>query len=166
MPCASYPVHNFVHALDIVAAVYVVPVAHFTVSSGKTGTSLPVKILGKYDYLEAAYTTGEKQILQGPSVPLKEYGLTVVTPYKDGVAGLECTVFARDGMEDLYRRAMLRLAGSHAGHTIDCLCETEMWADAMLRYMRLYGQNPEFLAKVAEEIQWFRRDKMVNPSLG
>lgn len=125
------------------------PMACLLASGGRTGQKLAVRILGVCDRVcvraqegteETTCTversqTGETVAL----VPLSNYGIQIVTPFRDGKRGFDCRVFAYDSLDALFRRNCLAI---HAPfHCDDNLCEGGVWAEALCRNMRLMGRD-------------------------
>lgn len=147
------PVDNYEQAHTIISATYNVPVLTYNISSGKIGQPLSIKINGNCDEIAVKSPSGKiekiKTNKETVDVILNEYGISTVVPYIKGLKGLDCKVFGYDSIMDLYKRSCdaIDLTTQYLGNDQN-LCESQMWASSLLRYMMLTSHNELYKQKV------------------
>ncbi len=151
------PVADFEDALNKVNKIFDLPVAYYDVAGGLMNDFVPVKTKGLVDKFEVRYQSNKIEAFfpqnktngsQVANIPLKEYGITTITPYYKDKKGLDCSIFSLEDWQSTYKKAMLKMELIKSDKS-DCnLCESKMWGSAMLRYMRVYGIDDKLLSNV------------------
>lgn len=151
---------SFPDALYMVSRQFHRPAVCLTLSGGKAGEGLAVRVIGDCDSVRvrrpdgteaecpALLRTAEGETLA--NIPLRGYGIHAVVPYFQGKKGLDGRVFAYDGMMDMFRRNCLSLRKPF--HIDENLCEGGVWAEAACRNMRLMGGDESLDRLVREQL--------------
>ncbi|MEG0691459.1 MAG: hypothetical protein RR444_00035 [Oscillospiraceae bacterium] len=162
------PVGDYLSALKRVQEIFSVPICYYDVSTDFILEKAVVHVIGNCDSVMAVFESG-RQIELSNIAPdtycfmVEEFGNTKITPFHEGKSGIGCVKFGLDGFKELYTRATNsvkqnynqicpsdNLTTSHwlphgavyvgnANNPDRNLCESQMWANSALRYMRLFG---------------------------
>lgn len=124
-----------------------VPALIYEKSYSLNGTG-ELTVLGKCDYVEGA---GQRFYPQNGKVTYTgaDYK-TVFTPYYQGKAGMDCSVFGYENIFDHYHKANDVIAAWDGLPNLGNACECQCWAGAMLKYMLRFGRVPEYDKKLQE----------------
>ena len=110
-------------------------------------------VIGSCDYVEGA---GQRFYPQNGKVQYSgAVRKTVFTPYYQGKAGMDCSVFAYEDLMDSYKKACdatLEWDKAHLANINACECHT--WAGAMLKYMLRFGRNPAYDQKIRDFFEY------------
>lgn len=105
-------------------------------------------VLGDCDYVEGAgqrfYPENGKIRYSGADYK------TVFTPYYQGKAGMDCSVFGYEDLFEHYRKSNDVIAAWEGLPSLGNACEAQCWVGAMLKYMLRFGRNPAYDRKLQE----------------
>ncbi len=105
-------------------------------------------VLGACDYVEGAgqrfYPKDGKVTYTGANYK------TVFTPYYQGKAGMDCSVYGCQNIYDLYRSTNDLMAAWEGLPFVGSACEGQCWAGAMLKFMLRFGRTPGYDKKMEE----------------
>ena len=163
------PVDSYKEAVRAAAKIWNLPALSYDLASAKTGTSFGFQVIGDADGIQIVTPSGQEMYSTERSFVPEEYGIYTLIPYKNGIRGMDVSVFAWDDKKAMYERAMDHLTTYHdeilgkrrdgqkvwrpthifyRGYHDHNLCEHGMWCWAMLRYMREYGRKEAYEAEV------------------
>lgn len=110
-------------------------------------------VLGNCDYVEGA---GQKFYPENGKIRYTgaDYK-TVFTPYYQGKAGMDCSVFGYENLFDHYRKSNDVIAAWEGLPSLGNACEAQCWVGAMLKYMLRFGRRPEYDKKLQEFFEVF-----------
>ena len=153
---------EYLSALQTFSAMKKVSAAYFEKSYAKIGEEIKIRLFGDCDYVKIAKFKGKaiktsevKSDEKGEKYAIikpEKYGLWSIIPYKNGKRGLNCTVFAYENMQSLYKKSVFSVSLADLATGDGNLCEWKCHVPAILRYMQKYGKSPELVKKVKSEL--------------
>ena len=156
-------VKDYAAALEKAAELKKLPAAYYEKSYVKLGEKLKIGIYGDCDYVKIGAfkkgARGEKILVKTgengekyAEIQPKKYGLWSVFPYKTGKKGLNCTFFAYENTQNLYKKSVFSVKNSDLATGDGNLCEWKCHVAAILRYMQKYGKSPALVKKIKPEL--------------
>lgn len=144
------PVSDYVDALKKLAALKNIPVAYTKITGGLVGDVRHIEVFGACDALTVSDKSGTRTVRYENPTPLNlnSAGITSVTPYRNGVAGADCRLYAYTTNQELYKKSMLSVSQSDLDKTDGNLCEHQSWAAAALRYLMRFEGNDGLIRRV------------------
>ncbi len=142
-----FEVADFQEGLACVEKTLGLPVTYYEKNAGRIGETVEIFVFGKADEV---ISDGRKYPVKNgvANVELVKRGDNRFTPVYQGKKGLDCTVYAFESLEELYKASMDSVCESDLRATDGNLCEHQCWASAMLRYMLKYGGDKEYESKL------------------
>ena len=134
-------------AVDRATRLLKIPALIYQESYSFDGTG-ELTVLGECDYVEGA---GQRFYPENGKIRYRGADFkTVFTPFYQGKAGMDCSVFGYEDIFELYRKTNDVMAAWKGLPTLNNACECQCWAGAMLKYMLRFGRVPEYDAKLRE----------------
>ncbi|MFQ9738023.1 MAG: hypothetical protein ACLR06_09995 [Christensenellaceae bacterium] len=149
---AIFPVNDFSDCLEKLSLLYGVPFLDYEVSGGEIGCKIRLKKYGEVDWLEMVRAGHTEIVPFTETVTLKDEGETQIVPVGQNGRGGGVTVYAYKALIKLYKKSMDSVDLSVVEKTDGNLCEHQCWANAMLRFLRRFGQT-----LTAEEIKIYEK---------
>lgn len=152
MKIAIYPAKKLRQAVEKATELLQTPALVYEKSYTFDGAG-ELTVLGNCDYVEGAgqrfYPENGKVFYTGAVEK------TVFTPYYQGKAGMDCSVYGCQHLDVLYRSTNDRMASWDGLPFAGSACEGACWAGAMLKYMLRHGRNPKYDEKMQEFFKLF-----------
>lgn len=142
-----YTAQSLAAAVERAAKILQIPALIYEKSYTFDGSG-ELTVLGECDYVEGAgqrfYPENRKIHYTGADYK------TVFTPYYQGKAGMDCSVFGYENIFDQYRKSNDVIAAWNGLPSLGNACEAQCWVGAMLKYMLRFGRVPAYDKKLAE----------------
>lgn len=156
------PVNNYLEAMEKACKIWDCCALYYTVSSGYMGNRFTFNSIGNVEEISLIAPSGKMQSIRDMSFIPDEYGFYQAIPYANGVAGMDCTMFAMDSIPTMHERATKIIDQDTSvvlGQTTDGriiyepnhltyrgykdfnLCEHCMWAWSALKYLQRDGSD-------------------------
>ena len=151
------PVSSYKETIELASSVWGCCAAWYDISSAAIGQRFSFSVYGNFDSVQITSPSGTCIYTDNLEFTPTEYGFHRITPFCDGVPGLDCTFFAFDSLEEMYDRATLSIVQDPEdviGKTIDGkliyrppyleyrnykdynLCEHTMWCLSALKNLQ------------------------------
>ncbi len=107
-----------------------------------------VQVYGECDYVEGA---GQRFVPENGTVTFENiWGKTVLTPYYQGKAGMDCSVYGYRDIFEAFKKSCDVIAAREGLPNLGNACECQCWAGAMLKYMLRFGRVEAYDKKLQE----------------
>ncbi len=157
------PVSSYMEAMKLACNIWDCPALYYQTACGFTGQKFNFDAIGSVDEIKIISPAGREYVTKELAFCPEEYGFYNVIPYRDGNAGMDCTVFSMDSLPKMHERATKIIQQDPAvviGKAIDGtdiyepnhltyrgykdynLCEHCMWGWSALKYLH-HGDTDE-----------------------
>ena len=146
------PVKSMKQAMEKASQILQVPALYYEQSYTFDGTG-QVTVFGPCDYAEL---NGQRFVPENGIIRFENaWDKAVLTPYYQGKAGLDCSVYGYRDIFDAYKRSCDVIAAWEGLPSLGNACEGQCWVGAMLKYMLRFGRVERYDRKLSEFFQVF-----------
>ena len=177
------PAESYYHAMQQAAQVWDMPGLTYTRSAVRAGETFRFDTVGQWDEIRVTAPSGKTRVLTKEEFIPREYGFYRADIYRDGKAGMPCTLFCYDDLKAVYGRACRSIRQdktqvigvardgtpiykppfcSYRGYEDFNLCEHAMWAWADLEYLNRYENDPRLDGDVQNLLRIMMPENAIN----